>query len=78
MNDLSKWQSDKIAHGHCPVCDYRGFVLGPRGGAAINIECGNTKCAARFNVVRLPDGTCWGQTIQKRSDGGAAWYPESP
>ena len=40
-----------INAGHCPDCKYRGFVLGPKGGASINIECGNTECRHRFNVV---------------------------
>jgi hypothetical protein len=36
--------------GIAPDCGYRGFVLGPRGELAINIECGSPSCRARFNV----------------------------
>ena len=42
---------ESIGRGHCPDCNYRGFVLGPRGGAAQNIECGNVECRHKFNVV---------------------------
>jgi hypothetical protein len=48
-----------LAQGICPDCGHRGFLLGPRGGLAINIECGNGDCAARFNVT--PMG--WGQLV---------------
>lgn len=41
----------KIESGCCPDCGYRGFVLGPRGGSAQNIECGNVACRSRFNVA---------------------------
>lgn len=40
-----------LASGHCPDCHHRGFLLGPRGGAAMNIECGNKFCRSRFNVT---------------------------
>jgi hypothetical protein len=41
----------QLADGICPECGHRGFVLGPRGGASINVECGNRVCAARYNLV---------------------------
>jgi len=41
----------KLAEGICPDCGHRGFVLGPRGGASINVECGNRVCAARFSLA---------------------------
>lgn len=44
----------KIDSGHCPDCGHRGFVLGPRGGSAMNIECGNVACLARFNIGQHP------------------------
>lgn len=40
-----------ISSGRCPRCHYRGFVIGPQGGAAINIECGNVECRNRYNVT---------------------------
>lgn len=40
-----------LTTGHCPVCQRRGFVFGPRGGAAVNIECANVKCRQRYNVT---------------------------
>lgn len=40
-----------LSNGICPNCQYRGFRLGPRGGASINIEC--CGCSARFNVVNF-------------------------
>jgi hypothetical protein len=60
-----------ITRGNCPVCGYRGFVLGPRGGLAQNIECGNLKCRARFNVTMYA-GTC---LFSQRIDGGSHWWP---
>lgn len=72
---LTDEQAAAIAAGNCPDCSYRGFVLGPRGGAAISIECGGLDCRARFNVVRLPDGSMWGERIEKQSEGGSDWPP---
>ena len=40
-----------LTRGHCPDCDYRGFVLGPHGGASFNVECGNVACRSRFNLT---------------------------
>lgn len=40
-----------ITAGHCPACKQRGFIIGPRGGSAINIECANVQCRQRFNVT---------------------------
>lgn len=54
---MTEKEHTMLAAGRCPVCGYRGFLLGPRGGAAINIECGSVDCSARFNVT--PMG--WGQ-----------------
>lgn len=42
-----------VQRGYCPDCRHRGFLLGPRGGAAINIECGNLECRSRFNVTPM-------------------------
>lgn len=77
-DDLTKDQAERILSGHCPDCEYRGFVLGPRGGAAQNIECGNVECRARFNIVPLPTVpmSLWGQRIEKQRDGGFTWGSE--
>jgi hypothetical protein len=48
-NDSDEFK--KLADAVCPDCLHRGFVLGPRGGASINVECGNRACGARFNLV---------------------------
>jgi hypothetical protein len=65
-----------IDTGHCPDCDHRGFVLGPRGGASINIECGNVKCLARFNVCTAATpqriSVVMAQRLPRRRDGGAS------
>jgi hypothetical protein len=62
-----------ITRGHCPDCDYRGFVLGPRGGAAINIECGNPQCRARFNVTTYCGVVIFCERIAREADGGSRW-----
>lgn len=72
-NQLSDIAAETIARGHCPNCGYRGFVLGPKGGVAQNIECGGLECRARFNIVRLPDGSIWGERIENQSEGGSDW-----
>ncbi len=72
MTPLSEEQLLVISRGHCPDCGHRGFVLGPQGGAAINIECG--ACANRFNVARAPWGKMvWGERIDREDDGGSKW-----
>lgn len=66
---------EDMSNGYCPDCTHKGFVLGPRGGAAINIECGNIHCRARFNVVQGL-GThrlVLAHRIAKRSQGGSDW-----
>jgi len=65
----------KIDRGYCPDCGHRGFVLGPRGGASMNIECGNVACRARFNIVQLPAShhIVAGHRIEKQSEGGSDW-----
>ena len=47
MTDLA----GEISKGRCPDCGQRGFVLGPRGGSAQNIECASLACRSRFNVA---------------------------
>ena len=71
--ELTDRETDSIRLGHCPVCNYRGFLLGPRGGIAQNIECASLECRARFNVVRLPDGAICGQRINSEAEGGTDW-----
>ena len=63
-----------ITRGNCPDCGYRGFVLGPRGGASINIECGNLACRARFNVTAARNHwIVFAQRIPRESEGGSNW-----
>jgi hypothetical protein len=67
---------DRLNAGRCPDCNYRGFVLGPRGGSAQNIECGNLNCRARFNVTIYASRVVMAQRIERRRDGGAIWGSE--
>jgi hypothetical protein len=62
--------------GHCPDCKGRGFVLGPRAGMAVNIECAQIPCRARFNVVIFSGAVQHAQRIEKRSEGGLEWPSE--
>ncbi|MBS3648789.1 hypothetical protein KEU06_09245 [Pseudaminobacter sp. 19-2017] len=42
----------------CPYCKSKhGLFEGPRGGASVNMFCGDPDCDSRFNVV---DGKIWG------------------
>jgi hypothetical protein len=61
--------------GHCPDCNYHGFVVGPRGGASMNIECGNPECRARFNVTQasISHHFVMAHRIPKQSEGGTDW-----
>lgn len=62
-----------ITRGHCPDCNHRGFVLGPRGGVAQNIECGNLDCRARFNVCVYAGQAVFAQRIPREREGGSRW-----
>lgn len=50
----------------CPYCKSRhGLYEGPKGGASINLFCGNPDCDSRFNVIdpkfgRVPVGQFMG------------------
>jgi hypothetical protein len=52
-----------LTSGRCPRCHYRGFVIGPQGGSAINIECGNVECRERYNVVFYSGAAIIGHAI---------------
>jgi hypothetical protein len=74
-----EWLNDNtialLASGICPDCGHRGYLMGPRGGASTNIECGNQHCAARFNVVQYPAShrIAAGHRIPKEAEGGSKW-----
>lgn len=68
----------QLGKGHCPACGYRGFILGPRGGVAINIECGNLDCRARYNVVPYGGVMLYAETIDREAEGGANWNDTPP
>jgi hypothetical protein len=63
----------RMSDGFCPDCGHKGFVLGPRGGASINIECGG--CRARFNVAQGLGShrLVMAHRIERESEGGARW-----
>jgi hypothetical protein len=65
----------RIDAGYCPDCGHKGFVLGPRGGSARNIECGNGSCRARFLVgeMSFTHHILCGQRIPKQREGGGDW-----
>jgi len=67
MNDLDQISLDVLTAGNCPTCGKRGFVLGPRGGQAINVECANLKCRVRFNVVTYAGRVMMAQSIDRAS-----------
>ena len=48
---LTQDELDVLSSGHCPRCKQRGFVIGPAGGASLNIECANVNCRERWNIV---------------------------
>jgi len=75
MTWLDRLAIAMLNQGRCPDCTEKGFRLGPRGGAAQNIECANPKCRARFNVSRFSamDHVVIAERIPKESEGGAAW-----
>jgi hypothetical protein len=71
--ELDDAECEAMTRGHCPACNGRGFILGPQGGAATNLECANLECRARFNVVNLSGQIIMAQTIPRESEGGIAW-----
>jgi hypothetical protein len=74
---LSESDLKTITMGQCPDCESRGFVLGPMGGAALNIECANTNCRARFNVTTFGGEVLMAEPIPRENEGGARW-PSAP
>jgi hypothetical protein len=72
MNDLDQISMDVLTAGNCPGCGHRGFVLGPQGGQAINIECANLQCRQRYNVATYSGRVMMAQSIPRTS----AWPSE--
>ena len=68
------YDPDKVAkpitQGHCPDCNYRGFILGPRKGGGQNIECASLECRARFNVHTSAGWVVIAERIKRESEGG--------
>jgi len=58
---LTEEELRTMSRGHCPLCNHRGFVLGPRGGAAQNITCGG--CGAPFNVTTFGHEVVMGERL---------------
>jgi hypothetical protein len=65
MNDMSAIERAALEKGHCVDCGHRGFVLGPRGGVAINIECANVECRSRYNVTTFAGEVLSAQRIER-------------
>jgi len=65
----------RLDEGFCIDCGHRGFILGPRGGAGMNIECGSLSCRARYNVAQFPFShhIVMAQRLPRQSEGGADW-----
>lgn len=80
MSRFSEGLKDDIAgplsDGHCPDCGHRGFVLGPRGGEALNIECGNVECRSRFNVAVIAGWIAFAHRIASQAESGTVWPSE--
>lgn len=64
---------ERLQNGQCVVCLHRGFVLGPRSGASINIECANRSCRSRYNVVSIGGKILFAENIESEADGGLPW-----
>lgn len=64
-----------ISKGCCPACRKRGFVIGPAGGASLNIECANTRCRDRYNVVFISGTAMIGHHLGNGAT-GIAWPSE--
>ena len=62
--------------GYCPACHKRGFVIGPRAGLSINLECANITCRQRYNAAVLSGNFMHGHYLPKRSEGGLQWPSE--
>jgi hypothetical protein len=73
---ITETQIRTLSRGHCPDCGGRGFVLGPRGGLALNIECAQIPCRARFNVALFSGVVQTAERIEKHADGGPVWPSE--
>lgn len=71
--NLSRGVLQTIESGHCPTCNGRGFILGPQGGRAINIECANLECRARYNVTMFAGHVMMAEAIPKEDEGGPKW-----
>lgn len=69
----SATEVETIDRGHCPDCNHRGFVLGPRGGNGQNIECGG--CGNRFNVAAtsMSHHIVMAHRIPREDHGGSDW-----
>jgi len=73
FDNLSQIDLDALTRGECPTCRSRGFILGPRGGVAQNIECANLECRARFNVTTFGGHCLLAQRIPREREGGNSW-----
>lgn len=74
--EITAIEQDALTAGHCPDCSSRGFVLGPIGGMAQNIECANLACRARFNVALFAGRVLHAHRIDRASEGGIPWPSE--
>lgn len=77
MDFLDDNSLELMSKGFCPACRQRGFVFGPRGGAAMNVECASVACRARFNITLSPVGPpgliVMAHEIEREASGGPKW-----
>ena len=49
--ELTEFEVHQLDYNICPDCKGVGFLEGPHGGMNVNIQCANSQCQSRFNVV---------------------------
>jgi hypothetical protein len=56
---LPSWAVREIKSGICPFC-YSPVLIGPRGGAAVNMLCADATCGVRYNIAAV-EFVHWGE-----------------
>lgn len=74
---LEESELKTISKGYCPACRMRGFVIGPAGGAMLNIECAHIRCRDRFNILFVSGKAMIGHRLGNGAT-GPDWPSEPP